>query len=62
MATCERWGHRAALPLIQRGLRDSDPAVVALAASAMGRFRGRSAAIQTTTQAVKPPRNVSRTR
>ncbi|MFZ9621646.1 MAG: hypothetical protein ACO289_10630 [Prochlorococcaceae cyanobacterium] len=35
---------RSALPLIKRGLRDSNPAVVLAAASAINVFRGRSAA------------------
>jgi hypothetical protein len=64
MATCAAWGHRAALPLIQRGLRDGDPRVTQLAAAAMERFRGRSAAAPGTPAqpAAKAPRNVSRTR
>ncbi|MBU6354740.1 MAG: HEAT repeat domain-containing protein, partial [Cyanobacteria bacterium REEB498] len=64
MATCGTWGHRAALPLIQRGLRDADPQVSRLAAAAMDRFRGRSGASSPTgpQPAAKPPRNVSRTR
>ena len=61
MATCGTWGHRAALPLIQRGLRDADPQVSRLAAAAMDRFRGRSGA-SSPQPAAKPPRNVSRTR
>ena len=61
MATCAAWGHRAALPLIQRGLRDADPQVSRLAAAAMDRFRGRSGA-SSPQPAAKPPRNVSRTR
>jgi hypothetical protein len=64
MASCGAWGHRAALPLIQRGLRDADPQVSRLAAAAMDRFRGRSTAVGpgTAQPAAKPPRNVSRTR
>jgi hypothetical protein len=63
MATCGAWGHRAALPLIQRGLRDADPQVSRLAAAAMDRFRGRSGPAAASPQpAAKPPRNVSRTR
>ena len=64
MASCGAWGHRAALPLIQRGLRDADPHVSRLAAAAMERFRGRSTASASATPqpAAKPPRNVSRTR
>jgi len=60
MATCGAWGHRAALPLIQRGLRDADPQVSRLAAAAMERFRGRSSG--GAQPSAKPPRNVSRTR
>ncbi|MBD2422370.1 HEAT repeat domain-containing protein [Cyanobium sp. FACHB-13342] len=55
-----RWGGRQTLPLLYRGLRDVDPAVVFAAAQAMERFRGRSTARPPLTQAL--PRNVSRTR
>jgi hypothetical protein len=37
------WGDRRTLPLLQRGLRDVDPAVVRVAARGMAAFRGRSA-------------------
>lgn len=37
------WGDRRTLPLLQRGLRDVDPAVVRVAARGMEAFRGRSA-------------------
>jgi hypothetical protein len=60
LALCGAWQHRDALPLIRRGLRDSDQQVAALAAAAMVHFRGRSSAAQRA--AAKPPRNVSRTR
>lgn len=36
------WGDRAALPLLQRGLRDVDPEVVLAAATGMAKFRGRT--------------------
>jgi hypothetical protein len=65
LAVCSAWQHRDALPLIRRGLRDSDQQVAALAAAAMAHFRGRSSAtLQLGPQltAAKPPRNVSRTR
>ena len=65
MATCGAWGHRAALPLIQRGLRDADPQVTELAAAAMARFRGRSSIGTSPAASAQPlrlPRNVSRTR
>ena len=55
-----RWGGRQTLPLLYRGLRDVDPAVVRAAAQAMERFRGRSSARPAFTQAL--PRNVARTR
>ncbi|MBD1192992.1 HEAT repeat domain-containing protein [Vulcanococcus sp. Clear-D1] len=61
LAVCSAWQHRDALPLIRRGLRDSDQQVAALAAEAMAHFRGRSAATAQLAVA-KPPRNVSRTR
>jgi hypothetical protein len=60
MALAAAWSHRAALPLLKRGLRDTDPAVVVLAAGAMERFRRSSVA--SPQPAAKAPRNVSRTR
>ena len=36
------WGDRAALPLLQRGLRDVDPEVVLAASTGMAKFRGRT--------------------
>ncbi len=60
LAVCAAWHHRDTLPLVRRGLRDSDCAVAALAAEAMAHFRGRSAA--TAAVQTRPPRNVSRTR
>jgi hypothetical protein len=62
MAHCRAWGHRAALPLIRRGLKDPDTTVVGLAAEAMAAFRGRSTAAMQRPQAATLPRNVSRTR
>jgi hypothetical protein len=38
------WGSRDTLPLLRRGLRDTDPAVVREAALAMEAFRGRPSA------------------
>lgn len=42
MAVASVSGGRDALPLLRRGLRDPDPAVMAAAAAAMQRFRGRT--------------------
>ena len=60
LTVCAAWRHREALPLIRRGLRDSDCRVAALAAEAMQTFRGRPVPAQAA--AVPAPRNVSRTR
>jgi hypothetical protein len=62
LAVCRAWQHRDVLPLIRRGLRDSDQQVAALAAEAMAHFRGRSSAGTAQPAPAKPPRNVSRTR
>ncbi len=62
LETCLAWGHRAALPLLHRGLRDADPVVVALAARGLDRFRGRSGAGVAPPQVARLPRNVARTR
>ena len=62
LALCAAWRHRDTLPLIRRGLRDSDQAVAALAAEAMSHFRGRSTIARPEPSQARPPRNVSRTR
>jgi hypothetical protein len=57
------WGDRATVPLLLRGLRDSDPAVVREAVLAMERFRGRARAPGAAQEPVFPlPRNVARSR
>jgi HEAT repeat protein len=59
------WGDRATVPLLLRGLRDCDPAVVREATLAMERFRGRTAAVgvtQAPPAGLPLPRNVARTR
>ena len=65
MAVCGTWNHQAVLPLLRRGLRDADPSVVAIAATAMARFRGRGIPRGLGSGGAQParlPRNVSRTR
>jgi len=59
-----RWGDRRCLPLLRRGLRDPDPAVMRTAAVAIERFRGRpcAPAAQSRPQGSAAPRKVSRTR
>ena len=55
-----RWGHRALLPLLRRGLRDADARVVEAAAAALDGRRGAPAPAPI--QAPRPPRNVARMR
>ena len=56
-------GRRQVLPLLRRGLRDGDPAVMREAAQAMEAFRGRPGPVaRSPLQAVAAPRNVARTR
>ncbi|MEB3331787.1 MAG: HEAT repeat domain-containing protein [Synechococcaceae cyanobacterium] len=64
MKLARRWGDRAALPLLRRGLHDPDPQVMREAALAIERFRGRPQAPVAAAARVQPapPRNVSRTR
>jgi HEAT repeat protein len=56
-----RWGDRLTLPLLRRGLRDPDPAVMRAAAAAIERFRGRPGPAASP-QRAPLPRRVSRTR
>ena len=53
-----RWGHRDLLPLLRRGLRDSDSRVVEAAAAALDGRRG--APVPQVAKAGRPPRNVAR--
>lgn len=63
MRASAAWGQRSALPVLLRGRHDPDPRVSLAAAQALERFRGRSAASgQGDPQALRAPRNVSRTR
>jgi hypothetical protein len=58
MALAHRWGHRSVLPLLRRGLRDTDPLVMAEAAAAMQNFRGRSLLTPAPSQISAAPRQV----
>ena len=52
------WGHKSVLPILLRGLKDSDTRVISMAAAAIQAHRG----VSTTTlykETVRPPRNVS---
>lgn len=62
MRTACRWGHMAALPLLRRGLRDVDPAVVLEAARGLERFRCCPLVNGAALAAQPLPRNVARMR
>ena len=55
-----QWGHQSVLPLLRRGLHDSDSRVVEAAAAAIERHRGGHH--PASSQTVRPPRNVARMR
>jgi hypothetical protein len=62
MQAARAWGHRATLPLLKRGLRDSNLEVVLEAAQAMERFRGRCTPVVSPKPQPRFPRNASLTR
>jgi hypothetical protein len=62
MQAARAWGHRATLPLLKRGLRDSNLAVVLEAAQAMERFRGRCTPVGSAKPQPRLPRNAALTR
>ncbi len=62
MQAARAWGHRATLPLLKRGLRDSNLAVVLEAAHAMERFRGRCTPVGSPKPQPRLPRNAALTR
>ena len=62
MQAARAWGHRATLPLLKRGLRDSNLKVVLEAAQAMERFRGRCTPVGSSKPQPRLPRNAALTR
>jgi len=62
MQAARAWGHRATLPLLKRGLRDSNLEVVLEAAQAMERFRGRCTPVGSPKAQPRLPRNAALTR
>ena len=62
MQAARAWGHRATLPLLKRGLRDSSLEVVLEAAQAMERFRGRCTPVVSPKPQPRFPRNAALTR
>ena len=54
------WGNKSVLPIIRRGLRDSDSVVVYTAAEAIKQFRSNSSSTtKSNHKTLRPPRNVS---
>ncbi len=51
------WGNSSVLPLLLKGLKDSDSQIVEKAAEAMEKFRGKTKADKI--QTIRPPRNVA---
>jgi len=62
MQAARAWGHRATLPLLKRGLRDTNLEVVLEAAQAMERFRGRCTPVVSPKPQSRLPRNAALTR
>jgi len=53
------WGHASLLPILRRGLKDSDSRVVLAAATAIQTHKGGPAKPFGTQESVRPPRNVA---
>ena len=59
----DKWGYKAVLPILRKGLRDSDCRVIAAAAAAIEKHRGVPQSTMNQEEAtLRPPRNVSRMR
>ncbi len=56
------WGDKSVLPILKRGLKDSDSLIVIAAAKAIERHRGAPKKNLNSQAEVRPPRNVSRMR
>jgi len=55
----ELWGHPSVLPILKRGLRDSDSRVVCAAAKAIEKYRGSGSPAKSLQTTGRPPRNVA---
>ena len=53
------WGHKSILPILRRGLKDSDSDVVAAAAMAIAKHKGFSYPLDQETETRRPPRNAA---
>ena len=53
------WGHQCTIPILKRGLKDSDMRIVISAAKGIQKFKGNSPVTKQTQLNVRPPRNVS---
>ena len=58
----QEWGNPYVIPLLKKGLHDSDSRVVTAAATAINRFRGKTYKSKANQSKERPPRNVSRMR
>ena len=56
------WGHRSVLPILRRGLKDSDSDVVTAAARALKKYKSYSYPLKEDTETLRPPRNAARMR
>ena len=54
-----KWRDKKALPFLRRGLKDSDSRVVIASAAAISSYKGKAMNLNKTSQASRPPRNVS---
>ena len=54
-----KWENKQAIPFLRRGLKDSDSRIVIASAAAISSYKGKNINLQKTSQASRPPRNVS---
>ncbi len=53
------WNNKRALPFLRRGLKDSDRGVVIASAAGISSYKGKTIDLTKSSQASRPPRNVS---
>ena len=54
-----QWENKKAIPFLRRVLKDSDSRVVIASAAAISSYKGKTIDLQKSSQASRPPRNVS---
>ncbi len=55
----QRWGHTTVIPILRRGLKDSDSRVMSTSAAAITKFRGSVNQKSQEAETLRPPRNVA---